>query len=692
MHLSELPYLPTPYLLAFQLMVLLGVYFVVQALLGHRLGKAGGVIAVVVSGVVFGMGLGVSVLSDLQFASMWSESYPSSVHITWFQVGKDLQINLGFNLSWIHRTMLPMVTGITFLVHLFSLAYMKGEKYNHRYWAYLSLFSLAMCGVVLADNFMMIFLFWELMGLASYFLIGFWFQKRIPALASQKAFIINRIGDLGFVVALMAMYAGYGTFSPNEIIGQMVANGAEISGELNFLIGIGLLLGVMGKSAQFPLQVWLPDAMAGPTPVSSLIHAATMVAAGVFLLLQAGIFFSDGIFRLVTLVGCATALMAAISALTQNDIKRVLAYSTISQLGFMVAGIGMGAFNASFFHLITHAFFKCGLFLVAGAVIHRMHQAQHKADAHFDAQDLRWMGGLRKKMPFTFAVYLVFAAALIGLPFTSGFLSKDGILIQAVSYGMHDGGWAMLAPISLLLASLLTAFYITRHGMLIFGGDLRASRRAEYKDVGPNIREVNWMMAVPLGVLAVFSLWVVYSPLHPFHAEFGHVLENISYPIASGFESMPNWLPWMFVGIAGLGIAGGWLIYFKGPGLGPRRVLFQFSFNHFFLDEFYREVVARFWLWLSQMMARFDAVVVDGLVNRIASGVVRKGDKASVSAGSAWVERNIIDRMVNGVAGLAMGLGQQFRRMQTGKLQLYIAYTLLSVLLLLLGLFYFASK
>lgn len=687
MHLSELTYLPTPYLLAFQLLVLLGVYFVVQTLLGHRLGKAGAVGAVVVSGVAFLMGLGFWYWSDPQNLELWQGDLPPNVHITWLSIGGDLRINLGFDITWLHRTMLPMVTGITFLVHLFSLAYMKDDKYNHRYWAYLSLFSLAMCGVVLADNFMMIFLFWELMGLASYFLIGFWFEQRIPARASQKAFIINRIGDLGFVVALMAMYAAYGSFSPNEIIEQMISNGDKISGELNFLIGIGLLLGVMGKSAQFPLQVWLPDAMAGPTPVSSLIHAATMVAAGVFLLLQAGIFFSDGIFRLVTLVGCATALMAAISALTQNDIKRVLAYSTISQLGFMVAGIGMGAFNASFFHLITHAFFKCGLFLVAGAVIHRMHQAQHQAGVKFDVQDLRWLGGLRKKMPLTFAVYLVFAAALIGLPFTSGFLSKDGILLQAVAYGLHGGGWAMLAPVSLLLASLCTAFYITRHGMLIFGGDFRAARRAEFKEVAPHIREVNWLMAVPLLVLAAFSLWVVYSPLQPFHVEFGHALENISYGGA-----MPGWLPWMFVGIAAAGIAGGWFIYFNGPGLGPRRVLFQFSFNHFFLDEFYREVVARFWLWLSGIMARLDERIVDGVVNRIADAVVRKDEKRSVSQGSAWVERHVIDRLVNGAAGLALRIGQQFRQMQTGKLQLYMAYTLLSVLLLLLGLFYFAAK
>ncbi|HHG85774.1 MAG TPA: NADH-quinone oxidoreductase subunit L, partial [Bacteroidetes bacterium] len=548
MALSELTYLPTAFLCAFLLMGLLLAYFVFQVFFGHKLGKMGPWLAVTVSGTV-------AILSIIVWYSQYSSADENSSHsfiqiiyINWFSLGNKLKVNLGFDLRWIHATMLPLVSSITFLVHLFSVEYMKRDRYNHRFWAYLALFSFAMCGLVLADNFLMLFIFWEIMGLASYFLIGFWFGKTTPAKASQKAFIINRIGDVGFVVALMAMFSSYGNFNLDQIyLATMSAGPAAAFSLENWLIVGGLMLGVAGKSAQFPLQVWLPDAMAGPTPVSSLIHAATMVAAGVFLLVQISILFTLEMRILVIIVGCTTALMAAISALSQTDIKAVLAYSTISQLGFMVAAIGMGASNSAFFHLVTHAFFKCGLFLTAGVVIYRLHRAQDAAGIHYDAQDLRWMGGLRKKMPLTFITYVIFAAALAGLPFTSGFLSKDGILIQAIEIGLAKGGLFWLAPSSLILASLLTAIYITRHGILIFGHSFRAGKQDEFKAVEQYLRPANWKMAIPLLVLASMSLWVVYSPLTPFHGEFGHILHNIQWGQTPVYF---KWLPLLFAGVA----------------------------------------------------------------------------------------------------------------------------------------------
>lgn len=686
MLLSEVTYLPLAYRFAFALMALLVGYFFFQALLGHKLGKIGPWIAVAVSGTVAVLGGLVYLANEPTALGNIGPRYVDHVYIKWLQWDADGYLQLGFRINWLHRTMLVMVTSITFLVHLFSVAYMRDDRYNHRFWTYLALFSFAMCGVVLADNLLMVFLFWELMGLASYLLIGFWFGKNIPARASQKAFIVNRIGDLGFVIALMGLYSQYGTFDLSEISQQGMFRHIPTSSDV--WIGLGVLLAVAGKSAQFPLQVWLPDAMAGPTPVSSLIHAATMVAAGVFLLIQVMTLLMPPIQLIITIVGCGTALIAAISALSQTDIKRVLAYSTISQLGFMVAAIGLSGEKSAFFHLVTHAFFKCGLFLTAGVIIHRLHVAQKAAGVHYDAQDLRWMGGLRKKMPLTFVAYVIFGAALAGLPFTSGFLSKDEILIRAIDTGMSGGGWMWLVPISLLVASFLTAFYITRHGFLIFGGEFRAGKQEEYKTVAQNIERISWKMAIPLVVLAGMSLWVVYSPAHPFHAEFGQEWLQ-DKPLTAG---VPEWLPWLFTGIALLGIGLGAYTYRNGPSVDrPRGLVYQLSFQHFFLDNLYEKIIAKNWLRFTALTAWIDRIVVDGFVNLVAAGILRKDDQASLSQGSTYVERNFIDRFVNGLAALVMRTGTQLRGLQTGKLQLYLTYTLLGLLFLLLALFYFAT-
>ncbi|MEM7035756.1 MAG: NADH-quinone oxidoreductase subunit L [Bacteroidota bacterium] len=668
------PGLPTAYANALWLLLLLLVYFLVQAFIGKKLGKKGAWIAVAVSGVSFGLAL-TGYLGFLESLS-W-DNWITRISLPWISIDT-LTVNASVAVDHFSAPLLVLITGITFLVHIFSVSYMEKDQYNHRYWAFLALFSFAMCGLVLAENLLFMFVFWELVGLASYFLIGFWFKKDVSARASQKAFIVNRIGDAGFLIAIIILWGIFGSLSPQDLYGQNM-------GYWGVIACFGLIIAAFGKSAQFPLQIWLPDAMAGPTPVSSLIHAATMVAAGIYLLLRTFYFFPPEVLQILAYGGAFTALIAAISALSQTDIKRVLAYSTISQLGFMVLGVGTGNFQYALLHLFTHAFFKCGLFLVAGAVIHNLHHAQHATGARFDVQDLRWMGGLRKRMPLAMACYIIFGAALAGLPLFSGFLSKDGLLLGAWSMAEAQGGMTWLLPIMGITASALTAFYIARHGILIFGGQNRAAQQEGGSDLLSKVPRTPLLMLIPLAVLALFSLWVLWSPDDPLHAHsFWGVLD---IPAPAG----PTWMPWLLTGIAvGAMLLAAWR-YRRGPSLGAQYGFFYgLSFQHFYIDRMYTAVIAQPLLMFTKLMAAFDRLVVDGLVNAVAAFVIRKDEAASLSRGSTWVETNIIDRMVNGVAGLAMRIGGAFRNLQAGQLQRYLIYTLI-LLFLLFALIYFVA-
>ncbi len=696
--LSDLGKVHLPVLLAAVIPVLMLLGFVILAAWGRRM-NGGGWLAVGLHGLTALMGFFVC-------WSTWQEDnefLPWHIWWEWFQVGGK-SITMGIWIDHKSSSMLGLVTGITFLVHVFSLAYIAHDEMRHRYWGYLSLFAAAMCGLVLADNLLMMFVFWELVGLASYLLIGFWFKEELPAMASQKAFIVNRIADAGFIMALMLLWAKYGSFQWAGLHFQ--GNAADT------LIGLGLLIGAIGKSAQFPFQVWLPDAMAGPTPVSSLIHAATMVVAGVYLLIRMHPLMSPDLHVLMACIGAGTALIAAISALTQTDIKRVLAYSTISQLGFMVMGIGVGPANESgevnfaMFHLLTHAFFKCGLFLVAGYVIHSLHAAQEKAHAHFDAQDMRFMGGLRRQMPLVFVAWLFFAASLAGLPLFSGFLSKDGILIGAMHFAERMGGWAWVVPGAAVVASFLTAFYIARQGILVFMGRNRAQGAGAKEDFQHAFPKTDWRMVTPLLILAFASTWVIFSPGNPFHPE---------YLKTSAHES--PLLPWAFAGIAVLGIAAAAIIFRKGPL--PNRAqgwVFDLSFKHFFLDDIYQSLIVRPFLALSRLLALVDHFVVDGAVRLVAGIVLRKGHRASlseagewldhqvidpvaneiiqpkeqhsISRATAWLDQQLVDRIVNGVATLVMRSGKRVGKLQSGKMQLYLLYSLLAMLVLLLTLMF----
>src|SRR5581483_82549 len=398
--------------------------------------------------------------------SLPAQLYTETLGQPWISIGT-LHIDFQFVLDQLSLVMLLIITGVGFLIHIYSVGYMHGDKGYARYFSYLNLFLFFMTTLVLAGNLLLMFVGWEGVGLASYLLIGFWFQKTSAADAGKKAFVVNRVGDFGFLIGIFLLLANFGTLTFSEIATRLTQN-PEWTGGVLTAICLCLLFGATGKSAQLPLYVWLPDAMEGPTPVSALIHAATMVTAGVYMIARSHVIYDRSPFALstVAIVGAATALFAATIGMVQHDIKRVLAYSTISQLGYMFLGCGVAAYSAAMFHLMTHAFFKALLFLAAGSVIHALG----------GEQDMRRMGGLRRYVPWTFWTMTIATFAIAGLPPLSGFFSKDEILWRA--YSSPYGGWAYW--IVALFTAGLTSFYMFRLWFLTFFGKLRgASPRAD---------------------------------------------------------------------------------------------------------------------------------------------------------------------------------------------------------------------
>jgi NADH-quinone oxidoreductase subunit L len=424
-----------------------------------------------------------SFLLTLLLIASGGELHPS---VTWLAIG-GLHIDIGLQIDQLSKLMLCVVTGVGSLIHIFSLGYMKEDRDFSRYFAFLSLFIFSMLGIVLADNFVMMFIFWELVGISSYLLIGFWFEKPSAADAAKKAFLTNRVGDFGFLLGILMVWAVMGSINFDAIESKLATGTATITGLAGFLI----FCGAMGKSAQAPLHVWLPDAMEGPTPVSALIHAATMVAAGVYMLCRV-FFLIDGTWAMeaIAWIGGLTSLMAALMAVQQDDIKRILAYSTLSQLGYMVMAVGLGSTDAAMFHLTTHASFKALLFLGAGSVIVALHHEQ----------DIWKMGGLRERMPKTYWTFLIGTMALCGVPLFSGFFSKEAILDAAL------GNNILLFLVAVFVA-LLTTFYMTRLFIVAFMGEPR-SKHAEQAKESPAV------MTVPLLVLAVPSVIAGYFNAH----------------------------------------------------------------------------------------------------------------------------------------------------------------------------------
>ena len=620
----------------------------------------------------------------------------------WFGFGiipffGEVSVKLGFLIDNITVIMLFTVALISMLVHFFSIAYMKGDERYNRYFAYLGIFTFSMNGIVLTHNILMMYIFWELVGLSSYLLIGFWFEKKSASDAAKKAFIVNRIGDLGMFAGILILFLTYNTFSFSEIFTQLSDGVLPFDSHLWLTVtGILLFGGAIGKSAQFPLHVWLPDAMEGPTPVSALIHAATMVAAGVYLVIRIfGLLTADAML-FIAVIGMLSAFIPATIALTQNDIKKVLAYSTISQLGYMIMALGVGAYKFAFFHLITHAFFKACLFLGSGSVIHAMHHEQ----------DITKMGGLRKKLPLTYATFLISSLAISGIPLTSGFLSKDGILASSIAFASLTGHW--LFSIVGFLVALLTSFYMFRLIILTFHGEPRDHHKYEHAHESP------FAMVMPLIVLAGLSFFIWYTP-NPINADSGWMISKwinnpeLHTPSQSRFDFMNDsgvnatntsntvmysqtysdamhsaHYPAMILSllVAGLGILFAFYVYqwkkLNTDSIAAKiKPLYEFSLNKWYFDEFYQSTFVAFTLGISRLSAWFDKKIIDGIVDGSAT-VTRH-----IATFSGNFDKYVVDGLVNFTAYLSGFIGILFRRFQTGKVQTYIVLVIFSIVILL---------
>ncbi|WP_316746998.1 NADH-quinone oxidoreductase subunit L [Pedobacter gandavensis] len=525
----------------------------------------------------------------------------------WISAGK-LNIPLSFLVDPLSSIMLLIITGVGFLIHIYSIGYMHTDEAFGKFFSYLNLFIFFMLLLVLGSNYIVMFIGWEGVGLCSYLLIGFWYTNSSYASAAKKAFIMNRIGDLGFLLGVFFIFTTFGTVEFSKIFPQ-AANMLPGNGSIA-LIALLLFIGACGKSAQLPLFTWLPDAMAGPTPVSALIHAATMVTAGVYMIARSNVLFdlAPMIQHIIAIVGLATAVLGAVIALTQTDIKKVLAYSTVSQLGYMFLGLGVGAYNGAFFHVITHAFFKALLFLCAGSVIHALHHEQ----------DMRHMGGLRKKLPVTFMTMLIGTIAIAGLPPFSGFFSKDEILAHV--YAHDKTMWAIG-----VFTAFLTAFYMFRMLFLTFSGKYRGTHHAEEK-----IHESPKSMTIPLIVLAVLS--AIGGMIGVPEALGGnHWLSHWLAPVIKHTAEAPDHATeymLMAVSVIGVLIAIGfaYVKYVKQshiplPDEGKRPALANLSYHKFYIDEIYDMLIRKPLDAFSTFFYKIiDNKIVDGIVNGLGWG------------------------------------------------------------------------
>jgi NADH-quinone oxidoreductase subunit L len=703
---------------------------IIVGLFGRRLKWSEGTIAVIACGSVF-LSLVITLGAVYQFGTnYWPEhqrayvsseagGFPNS--FTWVP-GGDAELSLGpkqgqraeLKVEWSYQldplscVMIIVVTLVGFLIHVFAVGYMQGEGGYYRFFAELNLFMFMMLTLVMGSNFLMMFVGWEGVGLCSYLLIGYWFERDEAKYASMKAFIVNRIGDFGFLLAMLAVFSLFGTLQFTEVM-EMAKDNAYLPPEafgmfgLASWIALGLFIGAAGKSAQIPLYVWLPDAMAGPTPVSALIHAATMVTAGVYMVTRANVIFlkSPTMMFVVALIAALTMLLSALIAFSQNDIKKVLAYSTISQLGYMFLACGVGAFTAGIFHLFTHAFFKALLFLGAGSVIIGMH---HK-------QDMQEMGGLSRFMPWTYRTFLVAWLAICGIPIFAGFFSKDEILWRAYSTEVIPGGklfWALG-----FLGAALTAFYMTRLMALTFWGEPRfktasahhkpGSHGEHHEHHGPP-QESPKVMTYPLIALAIGSALVGFLgvPQSLFGSNrFEHWLDPIIYQGAAehvgGAEAASHHDPMEYVlMIASVGLAAivmylTYQLYIHRKERQESLVksiqpLYVASSRKFWVDELYETVFVQ-WVTLgfSKLFWETDKKVVDGGVNGSAWFTV------FTSKISGWTDLYVVDLLVNAVGFIIRLFSVVFRAAQTGFAQNY-ALVIVMALLVATAVFLFGGK
>lgn len=660
--------------------------FTLLFFLGRKLPRYGDWLGIGSTAICFLLSLSV-------LFQVWNGA-PQTVDWNWFSLnagGQEINFTAGFYLDPLAGLMLSLVTFISLLVQIFSISYMHHEPGYSRYFAYLSLFTGAMLGLVLSSNLLVLFIFWELVGFASYLLIGFWFEKHAASQAATKAFLINRLGDVGLLLGLFGLYSLFQTFNLQELNHTFLTQNHTNSIFLT-LVGLGLFCGCVGKSAQFPLQIWLPDAMQGPTPVSALIHAATMVAAGVYLLARCFAFFTSEALLVIAIIGTITAVLGGLAALFQNDIKRILAFSTISQLGFMVLGMGTGNPEASLFHLFTHAFFKAALFLISGLIIHAMHHAlaQIPDMEEVDRQDIRNMGGLRKVLPVTFWAYLLAFGGIAGLPFFSGFLSKDAILSGAWNWAeMQGGGLFYLIPALAFAAVLLTGFYMARQLFYVFLGNFRLDFKPENLRDKPN-REASFLLLIPVVLLALFSLAFFFS-LNPFNAESGWLYGQGKLVATSEIQHTENHTIHLLTGIistvlamAGIGLA--WWQYKRQPlvpaanalSSEPQIWLARLTFRQLYLNEIISFLFLKPAIVLSKTVAKTDKKLLDGALHFLGKGTV-------VSAKLiGWFDGFFVDGLVNLVALISTWLGSFGRKLQGGELQNYYLYSILGLGLVLL--------
>ncbi|MGZ8447009.1 MAG: NADH-quinone oxidoreductase subunit L [Candidatus Deferrimicrobiaceae bacterium] len=704
--------------------------FFVNIAVGKRLPRKGDWLSL----ATIGAGLVMSIVIFFEVFRIYDPNFRYHVVVPWLSLGGRFVINAGVLVDNLTAVMLVVVTGVSFLVHLFSVGYMHGDPKYSRYFAYLSVFSFSMLGLVLAESFFFIYIFWELVGFSSYALIGFWFEKKSAADAGKKAFIVNRVGDLGFLLGFLLLFATTGVLGFDEVF-RAIGEG-KIGGTLLTLAGIGIFCGAIGKSAQFPLHVWLPDAMEGPTPVSALIHAATMVAAGVYLVGRVYPIFTPDAFLFIAYVGLLTLFITGTIAITATDIKKVLAYSTCSQLGYMILGLGVGGFTAGLAHLTTHAAFKACLFLGSGSVIHAVH-----------SQEITEMGGLRKKMPITFVTFLIATLAISGVPFFSGFYSKDMILGAALEFGLKNPHHMILFAGALLTAGM-TAFYMFRLVIRTFLGEPVDHHKFEHAHESPP------NMWVPLVVLAglSFSFWysgwfgdlvrkpasVIPAPsaMHasapgtvaapspegrferavslslahagtpetpqaapghgsaapPAHPEGGHgtPVPSEGHGTAGGQGAAPHaaasrdaahdehlahtahtWAMRLSILFAGLGIGLAFVVYGFG-WINPEKVASTLKPVHTFLvNKWYFDEL-------------YEATAVNGMkaLSRalgwfdlhVVDGLVNLCAQLGVwfSYLTGKFDNTVVDGAVNGVADVTIGSGSFFRRFQTGKLYHYV--------------------
>ncbi|MGA7563464.1 MAG: NADH-quinone oxidoreductase subunit L [Desulfobaccales bacterium] len=611
--------------------------FLINGLLGKRMSKN---VVGTIGSLAVGLSFLLTVAIFLEFLHLPEGSRAvEKTMFTWISSGS-FQAQAAFLIDPLSLVMLLVVSGVSTLIHIYSMGYMHDDPGFYRYFSYLNLFVFNMLLLVSANNFLLMFVGWEGVGLCSYLLIGFWYERRSASDAGKKAFVVNRIGDFGFLLGIFIIFWTFGTLNFREVFAAAAPHFA-VGSVVITAATLCLFLGATGKSAQIPLYVWLPDAMEGPTPVSALIHAATMVTAGVYMLARCSALFvlAPISMTVVAVVGLLTAFFAATMGMAQNDIKRVLAYSTVSQLGYMVLACGVGAFVSGIFHLMTHAFFKALLFLGSGSVIHGMH----------GEQDMRHMGGLRKHMPITYWTFVVATLAISGIFPFAGFFSKDEILFNTLVDG-HVLYWGVAT-----VAALITAFYMFRAVFMTFHGE----ERFDHHKVHPH--EAPWTMAAPLIILAVLSAvggfvgFPIIEGAHKFK-EFLAPSLAVLHPEGHHPMSFEIFMMAFSMSVAGVGIFIAYKCYIKNPGL-PNRVVakfpvvYEYIYHKYFVDEFY------------------DAAVVEP---------VKEGSDF------LWhgVDETVVDGAVNGSASTVVWLSAHLRKLETGFVQSYALAILVGVVLI----------